>query len=100
MDLQFRPQTRLPPPAEKGGGHPATANRPWLAGGGIQPGITHGESDEHGYGAAKDQCHVHGFQAAILNQMGLDHTKLTYRHDGRDFGLPGVERHVICEILL
>lgn len=87
-------------PAEKGRGHHATAYSSWLAGGGVKPGITYGESDDYGYVAAKDQCHVHDFQATILNQMGLDHTKLTYRHDGRDFRLTDVEGHVIREILV
>ncbi len=73
---------------------------PLKAAGAIKPVSTYGESGDYGYVAAKDQRHVHGFQAAILNQMGLEHTKLTYRHGGRDFHLPGVEGHVICEILL
>ena len=71
----------------------------WIAGGGIKAGITYGESDDYGYEVAKDQCHIHDFQATILNQLGLDHTKLTYRHDGRDYRLTDVEGRVVHEII-
>jgi len=51
------------------------------------------------YEVAKDLCHIHDFHATVLNQMGLDHTKLTYRHHGRDYRLTDVEGRVIREIL-
>lgn len=86
-------------PEMLGRGHHARVYSSWLAGGGIKGGITYGESDDYGYEIAKDECHIHDFQATILNQMGLDHTKLTYRHDGRDYRLTDVSGHVVRDIL-
>jgi hypothetical protein len=86
-------------PGMKGRSHHAKVYSSWLAGGGIKGGITYGESDDYGYEIAKDECHVHDFQATILHQMGLDHTKLTYRHDGRDYRLTDVSGRVIKDIL-
>jgi hypothetical protein len=86
-------------PEMAGRGHWGAAFSSWLAGGGIKGGITYGETDDYGYNIVKDQCHVHDFQATILNQMGLDHTKLTYRHDGRDYRLTDLGGRVIKEIL-
>ncbi len=71
----------------------------WLAGAGVKPGITYGESDEYGIDVAKNQVHVHDFHATILHLMGLDHTQLTYRHTGRDYRLTDVEGHVVEPIL-
>ena len=71
----------------------------WLAGGGIKSGITHGKTDELGFGVIEGKTHVHDLQATILHQLGLDHTKLTYRFQGRDFRLTDVHGHVIKEIL-
>src|SRR6185437_5723229 len=55
----------------------------WMAGGGIKPGITLGETDDFGYNIVKDPVHVHDLQATILNCLGIDHTKLTYLFQGR-----------------
>ena len=55
----------------------------WMAGAGIKGGMTYGGTDELGYNAVENPVHVHDFQATILNQLGLDHTKLTFRHAGR-----------------
>jgi hypothetical protein len=71
----------------------------WIAGGGVKGGITYGESDDYGYAIAKDQCHVHDLHATMLHQLGIDHTRLTYRHAGRDYRLTDVSGRVIQEIL-
>ncbi len=71
----------------------------WLAGGGVKPGITYGESDEYGNEVGKDPVHVHDFHATILHLMGLDHQRLTYRHTGRDYRLTDVHGRVVREVL-
>ena len=70
--------------------HHPNAFTMWLAGGGIKPGITLGESDDLGFNAVKDKVHVHDLHATILHLLGFDHTKLTYRFQGRDFRLTDV----------
>ncbi len=70
----------------------------WLAGGGVKPGFSFGETDDYGYFAAKDKVHVHDLHATLLALLGLDHEKLTYRHAGRDFRLTDVHGHVVREI--
>jgi hypothetical protein len=62
----------------------------WLAGGGIRPGITIGRTDDLGLSVVEDPVHVNDLQATILHCLGLDHTRLTYRHMGRDFRLTDV----------
>lgn len=71
----------------------------WMAGGGIRGGITHGKTDELGYNAVEDVVHVNDFHATILHLMGIDHERLTYRFQGRDFRLTDVSGHVIESIL-
>ena len=71
----------------------------WLAGGGIRGGTTHGATDELGYAAAEDVVHVNDLHATILHLFGVDHLKLTYRFQGRDFRLTDVGGKVIGEIL-
>jgi len=71
----------------------------FMAGGGIKPGMTFGATDELGYFGTEDRVHIHDLQATILNQLGFDHTKLTYRFQGRDFRLTDVHGHVIDEII-
>src|SRR6478672_1070637 len=71
----------------------------WMAGGGIKPGVVHGETDEFGYNIVSNPVHVHDFQATVLNRLGLDHEKLTYRYQGRRFRLTDVEGKVVKEIL-
>jgi hypothetical protein len=71
----------------------------WLAGAGVRPGMTFGESDEHGVHVGANPVHVHDFHATILHLMGLNHEKLTYRHAGRDFRLTDVHGRVVSEIL-
>jgi len=71
----------------------------WLAGGGVKRGITIGESDEFGFNATKDKVHVHDLHATILHLLGFDHTKLTYRFQGRDFRLTDVEGEIVEKLL-
>ena len=71
----------------------------WLAGGGIKPGIVHGKTDEFGFHAVEDKVHVHDLHATILHLFGLDHTKLTYRFQGRDFRLTDVHGEVVKPLL-
>ena len=71
----------------------------WMAGGGIQGGITHGETDELGYNAVVDKVHVHDFHATMLHLMGIDHKKLTYHFQGREFRLTDVAGNVVKPIL-
>jgi uncharacterized protein (DUF1501 family) len=71
----------------------------WLAGGGIKPGISYGESDELGFSVARDKVHVHDLQATILHLLGFDHTKLVYRFQGRDYRLTDVHGEVVRGVL-
>lgn len=71
----------------------------WLAGGGIKPGTVLGETDDYSYNIVRDPVHVHDLQATMLNQLGLDHTKLTYRFQGRDFRVTDIHGKVVREIL-
>jgi hypothetical protein len=79
--------------------HHPNAFTMWLAGGGVKRGITRGESDELGFNVIKDKVHVHDLQATILHLLGFDHTKLTYRFQGRDFRLTDVNGEVVKELL-
>ena len=71
----------------------------WLAGGGIKPGIAYGKTDEFGLYAVEDKVHVHDLHATILQLFGLDHTKLTYRFQGRDFRLTDVHGEIVKSLL-
>jgi len=71
----------------------------WLAGAGVKPGSTYGESDEYGVNVGQNPVHVHDFHATILHLMGLDHERLTYRHSGRDYRLTDVKGNVVAKIL-
>ena len=71
----------------------------WMAGGGTKPGITYGESDDLGINVAKNPVHVHDFQATLLHLLGIDHERLTYRFQGRDFRLTDIHGKVVKEIL-
>jgi hypothetical protein len=71
----------------------------WLAGGGVRPGITLGESDDFGFNVTRDAVHVHDLNATILNLLGLDHTRLTYRFQGRDFRLTDVHGDPVKKLL-
>ncbi|WP_162343051.1 DUF1501 domain-containing protein [Cyclobacterium salsum] len=71
----------------------------WMAGGGVKKGYTHGETCEFGYNIVKDPVHVHDFQATLLYLLGVDHEKLTFKHQGRRFRLTDVSGHVVKDIL-
>lgn len=71
----------------------------WMAGGGVQPGQTIGRTDELGYHIVEDAVHVNDFHATLLQLMGLDHTRLTWRYQGRDFRLTDVGGNVVRKLL-
>ena len=71
----------------------------WLAGGGFKPGFTYGETDDFSYNVAKDPVHVHDVQATVLNQLGIDHEKLTFKYQGRRYRLTDVHGQVVKSIL-
>lgn len=71
----------------------------WMAGGGIKPGMVYGETDELGYNIVQNPVHVNDFHATILNQLGFDHEKLTYRFQGRRFRLTDVAGHVVKDLI-
>ena len=84
---------------DDGRDHHPNAFTMWMAGGGIQPGITIGKSDELGFNVVEDKVHVHDLHATILHLLGFDHTKLTYRFQGRDFRLTDVAGNVVRQVL-
>jgi Protein of unknown function (DUF1501) len=71
----------------------------WLAGGGVKPGLTYGATDDLGYHVVDKPVHVHDLQATLLHQLGLDHEKLTYRFQGRDYRLTDVHGKVVNDLL-
>ena len=79
--------------------HHPNAFTMWMAGGGIKPGVVLGESDELGFNVVRDKVHVHDLHATILHLLGFDHTRLTYRFQGRDFRLTDVEGRVVKGLL-
>jgi uncharacterized protein (DUF1501 family) len=84
---------------DKGRGHHSACFSSWLAGGGVKGGMSWGSTDEIGATVAENGVHVHDFHATILHLLGIDHTRLTYRHAGRDYRLTDVHGHVVREIL-
>ena len=83
----------------KGRDHHPQAFTMWFAGGGVKLGSVVGETDEFGFGSIQDECHVHDLHATILHLLGLDHEKLTYRFQGRDFRLTDVHGKLVKGIL-
>jgi uncharacterized protein (DUF1501 family) len=71
----------------------------WMAGGGIKPGVVHGETDDFGYNIVRDPVHIHDLNATILHCLGFDHERLTYRFQGRDYRLTDVHGKVVSELL-
>ena len=82
-----------------GRNHHIDAYTMWLAGGGIKAGLQLGQTDELGFGVALDKVHVHDLQATVLHLLGLDHTKLTFKFQGRDFRLTDVHGNVVKKVL-
>jgi len=71
----------------------------WMAGGGIKPGVTIGATDELGFNVVEDPIHVHDLHATILHLLGINHERLTFRYQGRDFRLTDVHGHVVKDLL-
>ena len=71
----------------------------WMAGGGIKPGISHGATDDYGYNITEDPVHIHDINATLLHLMGIDHTRLTYRFQGRDFRLTDVHGNLVNAVM-
>ncbi len=82
-----------------GRNHHIDSSTIWMAGGGVKKGVTVGETDEFGFSAVEDPVHMHDLQATILHLLGMDHLRLTYRFQGRDFRLTDVGGHVIQKLL-
>ncbi|MEZ6088443.1 MAG: DUF1501 domain-containing protein [Pirellulaceae bacterium] len=89
-------------PAAQGGdgrNHNNKGYTTWMAGGGVKGGFSYGATDEHGYEAVENKCHIHDWHATILHLLGLDHERLTYRYAGRDFRLTDVHGTVATDLL-
>jgi hypothetical protein len=71
----------------------------WLAGAGVKPGASFGQTDDFSYNVAENGVHVHDFHATILHLLGLDHTRLTFKFQGRDYRLTDVHGKVVKELL-
>jgi arylsulfatase A-like enzyme len=71
----------------------------WLAGGGVRPGIVYGQTDDFSYNITENPVHVHDLNATILHCLGIDHERLTYRYQGRDFRLTDVHGRVVRDLL-
>jgi hypothetical protein len=71
----------------------------WMAGGGLQKGLVYGETDEFGYNIVRDPVHVHDLHATLLHAMGVDHKRLTFRHEGRDYRLTDIAGNVVQPLL-
>ncbi len=84
---------------DKGRGHHSACFSSWLAGGGVKGGMSYGSTDDIGATVAENGVHVHDFHATILHLLGIDHTRLTWRHAGRDYRLTDVHGHIVRDIL-
>ncbi len=92
------------PTVQKGDGPKGRDHHPdgftmWMAGGGVKGGFRYGQTDEFGYHAIEDRCTIHDLHATLLHLLGLDHTRLTFNHAGRDFRLTDVSGKVATPIL-
>lgn len=85
--------------AKPGRDHNPFAFTTWLAGGGIKGGVSYGETDEFGYKATVNRTSIHDLHATIMHQLGIDHERLTYRFNGRDYRLTDVHGHVIRDVV-
>jgi hypothetical protein len=86
-------------PENYGRDHHPKAFTMWMAGAGVKDGYTHGETDDFSYNVIKDPVHVHDFHATLLHLFGIDHERLTFKHQGRRFRLTDVHGHVVKDIL-
>lgn len=71
----------------------------WMAGGGFKPGISYGQTDDFSYNVASNGVHIHDFQATLLHLLGIDHERLTFKHQGRRYRLTDVHGHVVKDLL-
>jgi uncharacterized protein (DUF1501 family) len=85
--------------AKPGRDHHKDAFTMWMAGGGVKPGITYGKTDDFGYSVAENPVHVHDLNATVLHLLGLDHERLTFKYQGREFRLTDVHGEVVKGIL-
>ncbi len=98
------PTVELPTPGSNAGKINGRDHNPygftmWLAGGGARGGYVHGATDDYGFAAVENKVHVHDLHATILQLLGFDHEKLTFRHSGRDFRLTDVHGRVVRELI-
>jgi hypothetical protein len=84
---------------DPGRDHHKDAYTMWLAGGGIRGGISYGETDEFGFNVARDPVHTHDLNATVLHLLGLDHERLTFRYQGREYRLTDVHGNVVTKLL-
>lgn len=87
------------PVTDRGREHNPRGFTMWMAGGGVKPGISYGQTDEFGWEAVEGKVHIHDLHATMLHLLGIDHERLTYRYTGRDFRLTDVFGRVVKEIL-
>lgn len=80
--------------------HHKDAYTMWLAGGGIQGGVSYGQTDDFGFDIVENPCHVHDLNATVLHLLGLDHERLTYKYQGREFRLTDVHGHILKDLLV
>jgi hypothetical protein len=90
---------RTPTSQGDGRDHNSRGYSMWMAGGGAKGGLRHGKTDDHGFEAVDGKVHVHDWHATVLHLLGLEHTKLTYRHAGRDMRLTDVKGNVVKEVI-
>ena len=86
-------------PENYGRDHHPKAFTMWMAGAGVKSGYTHGETDDFSYNVIKDPVHVHDFHATLMHLFGIDHERLTFKHQGRRFRLTDVHGHVVKDLL-
>jgi arylsulfatase A-like enzyme len=87
-------------PDDYGRDHHPRAFTFWLTGGGIRAGVSHGETDDYSYNIVRDPVHVHDLHATMLHALGIDHTRLTFKYQGRNHRLTDVSGKVVKEILM
>ena len=71
----------------------------WMAGGGFKPGMSYGQTDDFSYNVASNGVHIHDFQATLLHLLGIDHERLTFKHQGRRYRLTDVHGHVVKDLI-
>jgi uncharacterized protein (DUF1501 family) len=86
-------------PDDYGRDHHGRCYTVFLSGGGMKPGVSYGESDDYGYSVGKDPVAVHDLNATIMNQLGIDHKRLTYKYQGRNFRLTDVHGEILKDII-